>query len=46
VPLRQRTLSTPIESLTMSLIPAMSGLRGELRIVWGSHELSAEWSAM
>ena len=46
VPLRHRTLSTAIESLTMSLIPAMSGLRGELRITWGTIELSTEWSAM
>jgi hypothetical protein len=46
VPLRHRAMTTPVESLTMSLIPAMNGLRGELRIVWGSHELSTEWSAM
>lgn len=46
VPLRVRTLATPVESFTMSLVPAMSGLRGELRLVWGTTELSAEWSVM
>lgn len=46
VPLKHRALETPVESLSMSLIPAMSGLRGELRITWGLHELSTEWSTM
>lgn len=46
VPLRQRTMATPVESLSMWLIPAMSGLRGELRILWGATELSVDWSAM
>jgi hypothetical protein len=46
VPLRLRTLATPVESFTISLVPAMSGLRGELRLSWGSHELTTEWSAM
>ncbi len=46
VPMRHRALATPVESLTMSLIPAMSGLSGELRITWGTHEWIAEWSAM
>lgn len=46
VPMRHRALGSPVESLTMSLIPAMSGLRGELRISWGVHELTTEWSAM
>jgi hypothetical protein len=46
VPLRHRSLETPLESLSMSLIPAMSGLQGELRISWGRHELSTPWSTM
>ena len=36
----------PVEGLTMWLVPASSGLRGELRIVWGTHELTAPWTAM
>jgi len=46
VPLRVRTMATPVEGLTMWLVPASSGLRGELRIVWGSTELSTDWMAM
>jgi hypothetical protein len=46
IPLRLRTLSSPVESFTITLIPAMAGLRGELRLLWGTSELSAEWSAM
>jgi hypothetical protein len=44
VPLRSRTLSTPLESLTMWLIPAAEGApRGELRFAWGTREFSADW---
>lgn len=46
IPLRHRTMATPVEGLTMWLVPASTGLRGELRIVWGAHELSADWMAM
>lgn len=46
IPLRMRTLATPVESFTMSLIPAMEGLRGELRMAWGTTEASTEWSVM
>ena len=46
VPLRHRSLGTPVESFTILLIPAMSGLRGELRLLWGTEELSTEWTAM
>ncbi len=46
VPLRHRTMATPVEGLTMWLVPATSGLRGDLRIVWGAHELSTAWMAM
>jgi hypothetical protein len=45
VPLKSRTLSTPVESLTMWLIPGPAGaLNGELRIAWGSLEHSVGWS--
>ncbi|HRP08752.1 MAG TPA: DUF2911 domain-containing protein [Gemmatimonadales bacterium] len=46
IPLSHRALAESIESLTISLVPAMSGLRGELRISWGTSELTAVWSAM
>lgn len=46
LPLRMRTMATPIEGLTMWLVPASSGLRGELRILWGATELSIDWMAM
>ena len=43
IPLRMRTLTEPIESLTMWLIPARGAARGELRMAWGATELSTEW---
>lgn len=46
IPLRIRTLAAPVESLTMWLVPAMEGLRGELRMAWGTTEASVAWSAM
>ncbi len=46
IPLRLRLMATPVEGLTMWLVPASAGLRGELRIVWGSTELSADWMVM
>ena len=46
LPLRMRTMATPIEGLTMWLVPASAGLRGELRILWGTTELSIDWMAM
>ena len=43
-PLRSRTLTTPIESFTMWLIPAADGSAGgEIRFAWGSREFSAPW---
>lgn len=44
IPLRERTLSSPLESLTMWLIPATDGARGELRFAWGTLEHSVNWS--
>jgi hypothetical protein len=45
VDLRVRQLAAPIESLTMWLIPssAPGAARGELRLAWGTTELSADW---
>lgn len=45
VALKSRTLASPIESLTIWLIPGADGaLKGELRIAWGSLEHSVDWS--
>lgn len=45
IPLRRRELSAPLESLTMWLIPSREPgpARGELRLAWGTAELSADW---
>jgi hypothetical protein len=46
IPLRRRELGAPLESLTMWLIPSTQPgtPRGELRIAWGTSELSADWT--
>lgn len=46
IDLRRRSLSTPIESLSISLIPSTQPgpARGELRLAWGTVELSTDWS--
>jgi hypothetical protein len=45
IPLKLQTVATPIESLTMTLIPSRAAgkPRGELRIGWGTSLLSTEW---
>jgi hypothetical protein len=47
VDLRRRTLATPLESLTMWLVPSNQPgpARGELRLAWGAQELSVDWAA-
>ena len=46
VDLRQTTLTAPLESLTMWLIPSTQPgqARGELRLAWGTVALATEWS--
>ena len=46
VDLRRRPLATPLESLTMWLVPSNQpgAARGELRLAWGAEELSVDWS--
>lgn len=46
VDLRHRTSATSVESLSMWLIPARdpSPARGELRLAWGTFELSTDWA--
>ncbi|MBV6520290.1 MAG: hypothetical protein MNPFHGCM_00395 [Gemmatimonadaceae bacterium] len=44
-PLKSRALSTPIESLSIWLIPSGDGSpKGELRFAWGTREFSVPWS--
>lgn len=45
VELRAQTLATPVESLTITLVPstAPGAARGELRLAWGTTALSTEW---
>jgi hypothetical protein len=47
VDLRRRTLATPLESLTMWVVPSTQpgAARGELRLAWGAEELSVDWVA-
>lgn len=44
--MRYRELQTPVESLSMWLIPATTGLRGELRLAWGTTEVAVDWTAI
>ena len=45
VPLRNRTLSEPMESLQIALVPAEGApAHGVLSISWGKLNLSADWS--
>jgi hypothetical protein len=46
VPLRHVSLATPVESLTMWLIPSTEAgpARGELRFAWGTSQLSTTWA--
>lgn len=46
VTLRVRQLAQPLESLTMWLIPstAPGAARGELRLAWGTTEVSTDWT--
>jgi len=47
VDLRQQRLTTPVESLSIWLIPSTQPgpARGELRLAWGTVALSTDWSA-
>jgi hypothetical protein len=47
IDLRHSTLASPVESLTIWLIPARGAgnPRGELKIAWGNVSLSTDWSA-
>jgi len=46
IDLRHRTMADPVESLTMSLVPAAGAgpARGELRVSWGTFLVSTDWS--
>lgn len=45
VDLTKRTLTQPIESFSMWLIPQQGTASGELRFAWGDAELSTTWAA-
>ena len=47
IDLRRQTLPAPLESLTMWLVPSIEAggvARGELRMAWGTTQLSTDWS--
>ena len=44
IDLRQSTLATPLESLTMWLIPTPGTSRGEFRMAWGAVAFATDWS--
>ena len=44
VDLRKRTLTQPIESFSMWLVPQQGTATGELRFAWGTAELSTPWA--
>lgn len=45
VDLTSRTLTNPIESLTIALVPGPDGApRGDLRISWGTREFTTTWA--
>jgi hypothetical protein len=46
IDLRHATLTAPLESLTMWLIPSVESgpARGELRFAWGIDQLSTDWA--
>jgi hypothetical protein len=46
IDMRRRTLTEPVESLTMALIPVTGAVpaRGELRVSWGTFAVSVDWS--
>lgn len=45
VPLTTKTLTNPIESLTISLVPGPDGApNGDLRIMWGTREFTTTWA--
>lgn len=44
IDLRQRTLASPVESLSIWLIPQPRSAQGELRFAWGGVELSTDWA--
>jgi hypothetical protein len=45
VDMRVRTLAQPLDALQIALVPAATGMKGVLRIVWGTLEMEADWEA-
>lgn len=45
IPLKASTLHQPIESLSITLVPAGDGApKGDLRIIWGTREFTTTWA--
>jgi hypothetical protein len=44
IPVKSRTLASPLESFTMWLIPTPDTASGELRFGWGTMEFSVPWA--
>ena len=44
IDLRQSTVATPLESLTMWLIPTPGTSRGEFHMAWGTVAFATDWS--
>jgi hypothetical protein len=45
IPLRVRTISGPLDALQVVLVPTGGSTKGVLRIVWGTVEMEADWTA-
>ena len=45
IPLRVRTISGPLDALQVTLVPTGGSTKGVLRIVWGTVEMEADWTA-
>ena len=45
IDMRTRRLAEPLDALQIALAPSATGLKGVLRIVWGTVALEADWEA-
>lgn len=44
VALTSKNLAAPVESFSISLVPAADAARGDLRIMWGTREFTTTWA--
>jgi hypothetical protein len=45
VDMRTRRITDPLDALQIALVPAATGVKGVLRIVWGTVALECDWEA-